>query len=116
MWHIAVDYPSDWTVQADATGATFAAPDGATVRLAQPNGKNANPGSLMPDSDLPNTRCNLSRNTFGLPSRLCFDTIARVYTAEVLVPTYGLVTLATGGHPPADVQAFNAMVASIRTQ
>ncbi len=107
-WHIAFDYPSGWTVSEDANGATFKAPNGTTIRLSLPATKST---TFPPDNDLPNTRCSLQTNAYGIQERVCLDTIARSYIADILVPTQGVFTLSM--RLPGDTGAFDSILASI---
>ncbi len=106
-WHIALDYPPDWSVREESGGTTFTAPSGAAIHL-----------SLVEQSnelnDLPNTRCTTQTNSHGLQTRVCLDTIARSYQAFLGSGTK-VPVLTLGTRPPVDLTVFNAMVASARS-
>ncbi len=108
-WHIAMDYPADWTAHEDATGTIFTAPGGVTIHLAFSVNRQ---GSVFePGQDLPNTRCSPRTNGYGIQERLCLDTIARTYVATALVPPQTLLTLSM--RLPGDTGALDTMLASI---
>ena len=69
---LAVDFPQQWTVTKDGTGATFTAPEGALI-LLQPAEQDA--GTAL------NGTCSQVINSQGLPVELCFDAASKTYLA-----------------------------------
>jgi hypothetical protein len=117
-WHVAVDYPPDWTVRQDAAAVTFVSPRGATIQLAPVAAGEQPPETALSSSlDLPNTRCTSQTNEHGIAAYVCFDTISfSTYAQFIVKATDGseqLLSLGTN-RKNGDVAVFTAMLASIR--
>ncbi len=117
--HIAVEYPPDWTASEDSSGIAFTGPQGAMIKLSVPNTGGLSPENyLTQQSDLPNTRCTTSTNPNGISARICLDTIAFSYTADMVVKPANapseLLTLVTSARKGGDVNVFYAMVSSVK--
>jgi hypothetical protein len=113
---ISLDYPADWSVAEQATGAIFTAPHGATIVLAQMDTGELSVEDFLSQNALPNMHCSSSVNTHGVTARVCFDTLAFTYTADLLLNSLGsssqLISLSTNGRSERPV--FDAMIASVR--
>ncbi len=116
-WHVAIDYPPDWSTRENAAGVTFIAPRGAAIQLAPLAAGGLSPGGLMTNEDLPNTRCRSQTNRHGITARLCFDTLAFSTNAEFIMRASNgpeqLLSLSMARRT-GDAQVFDAMLASIR--
>ena len=116
-WHVALDYPPDWSVHETSTEVTFASPRAQSVQLALISSGNLSPEDLLNNNDLPNTRCTSQTNTHGLTASVCFDTIAFSMIAQFIVkPANGpeqLLALSTSRRT-GDLQVFAAILASTR--
>jgi hypothetical protein len=113
-WHVAMDYPPEWTVNAQSMSVTFTSQQGAAIALTLVDGGSSpTQGSL---DDMPNTRCSSQTNSHDVTARVCLDTIAFSYTADFVVKWPGreaMLTLSMGRR--GDFGVFNAMIASLRT-
>jgi hypothetical protein len=85
-WHLTLEYPGNWTVREASEGTTFASPAGATIQLAPVDTAGRSPDQYLRDNDLPNTRCTLQTNAYGVKERTCLDTIAGSRLVMFLVP------------------------------
>ncbi len=110
--HLAVDYPSDWTVRVADGGAVFTSPRGETIQLAP-----LDPRALGSDESIqPNTRCSNSINAHGITARYCRSTIGFSLDAYLeLKPVGGnqsVAALSTRNN--SIVQIFDALVGTAR--
>ncbi len=113
---VALDYPADWSVSEQATGAFFTSSHGASIVLAQMDTGELSVEDFLSQNALPNTRCSSSVNTHSVTARVCFDTIAFTYTADLLINSLDgspqLISLSMQGRGERPV--FDAMIASAR--
>lgn len=114
--HVAVDYPPDWSVSEQATGAIFTSPRGAMIGLALIETGDLSPEDFAGEIQMPNTRCSSTTNPYGVTARICFDTISFSYVANLVVKSAAGSTrlLSLAIHGRGDLQVFNAMMASVR--
>lgn len=115
-WHVALDYPADWSVQEKGSLVIFVSPTGSTIQLAPAAaGSPVSPG-LEPNEDLPNTRCSTRTNPHSISERVCFDTISLSTSAVFDVQTaLGATRLELStGRRTGDVPVLNAMLATVR--
>ena len=117
--HVALEYPPDWTASENAIGITFTGPQGAEILLSPVNTGGLSPESyLAQNSDLANTRCTTNTNPDGITARVCFDTIAFSYSADIIAKAAGspseLLALSTSARKGEDANVFYAMLASIK--
>ncbi len=116
-WHVAIDYPPDWSTRENAAGVTFITPRGAAIQLAPLGTGSQSPEGLMTNEDLPNTRCRSQTNRHSITERVCFDTLAFSTNAEFIVRASNgreqLLSLSMG-RGTGDTQVFDAMLASVR--
>jgi len=108
---IALDYPQDWIVAEDSEGATFTAPNGATIELKA--------GPASPKSNelkTGNQRCTSRTNGHDLSAEVCVSTASFFYTANFNIQkadgSAQPVILLTQTRTVADV--FEAMFNSVR--
>jgi hypothetical protein len=117
-WHVAVDYPPDWSARENATMVTFTAPTGAAIQLAPVGTGALSPEDFINNQDLPNTRCTSKANAHGINARVCFDTIAFSTDAEFIMRASNgperLLSLSMGRRT-GDPQVFDSMLASVRS-
>jgi len=71
---------------------------------------------FLSQNALPNTRCSSSVNTHGVTARVCFDTLAFTYTADLIIHSLDgspqLMSLSMQGRGERPV--FDAMLTSAR--
>jgi hypothetical protein len=117
-WHVAVDYPADWSVRDDSGVVTFLSPSGAVVRLGSVTTGGLTPEDFLNNADLPNTRCTSQANTHGITARVCFDSISFSTGAEFIVKSpidpELLLELSTNRRT-GDLQVMQEMLASVRS-
>ena len=111
--HLALEYPPDWTVTAENTGAVFTSAQSLTIHLVP-----IEPSALAPSDEMiqPNTRCSDTVNPHGIPVRSCLATIGFSLNAYLDLKTAGgaesAVDISTISRGAFDV--FNAFVESAR--
>ena len=112
---IAVDYPQDLQVKEDLSGVTFSSTDGSSIKLLQVQTGDLSAQVYLNNSDLPNMRCTMSANLYGLRSQVCFDTISFSTTANFIIENGAskLVALVMGrdGNKPV----FDRMAMTLRS-
>jgi hypothetical protein len=117
-WHVAVDYPPDWSAREDVTAVTFVSPHNAVIQLTLMQTGGRSPEGLMTNDDLPNTRCSSETNPHRIAARVCFDTIAFSTDAEFIMRASNgperLLSLSMGRRT-GDPQVFDSMLASVRS-
>lgn len=118
QWHLAMDYPPNWSVQQSASAVSFVSPQGPQIQLSPVATDGQSPEEFLNGRELPNTRCTFRMNSYGVQARVCLDTISQSYTAEfILKPAQGpeqLFSLSTGPRKLFDLPVFDAMLASVR--
>jgi hypothetical protein len=115
-WHVALDYPPDWSVEEEATGVTFTSPASVNIQLNLVNTAGLSPEDYLNEHQLPNTRCSSGTNDHDVAVRTCFDTLSRSYSAYfILNASEGPARLLSlTMHWRGDLQVFQAMSASVR--
>jgi hypothetical protein len=99
----STEYPPGWTVREQANA------DGSFATTFQPAGDGAGitvmvmPGVIVPENDLPNTRCE-QVTVGGLPGTRCFDTIALSTSVTLAGQGKTFIIAADGKH--LDTQIF----------
>ncbi len=112
-WHVAVDYPPDWSVQQTANAASFLFQGRAIVQLAAVP---YNPG-LDDNIDVPNTLCHQQTNPHGVTLRVCLDTISFSTTAQFTVKAAngaGQALVLSTSRRSGQTAVFDAMLNSVR--
>ncbi len=83
---LAVDFPPDWSVRAQDSGAVFTSPAGASIYLAPLDARAMNQGGELVQ---PNTRCSESLNSHRITMRSCRATIGSSLVVELDLQTAG---------------------------
>jgi hypothetical protein len=111
--HLAMDYPPDWTVRIQDTGAVFASPQGETIQLTP-----LDPRAIAPSDEIvqPNTRCSNTTNPHGINVRSCLATIGFSLDAYLDLKSAGgaetAAVISTQSHGAFEV--VNALIESAR--
>jgi hypothetical protein len=117
-WQVAIDYPGDWTVHQAGPAFYFSGPGAGTVQLSQVPAGGVAPQQYLQQEPLPNERCRLGQNPHNVQTRVCLDTIARTWTADLVITgpdgKNRLFTLSMSFPRGAGQQTFDQMVASAR--
>lgn len=118
QFRVSLNYPPNWTVKETKSGVDLSSPQGVMILLAQVATGGLSAEQYLNQNQLPNMRCTPSTNPHGLKAVTCFDTIARSYTAYVVVnlPQGSSELLSLSLNQRTEVQTFEKIIASLRPE
>ena len=113
---VSLNYPGNWNVKETKSQVDLSSPQGVMVLLAPVATGELTAEQYLNQNQLPNTRCTPSTNPHGLNVITCFDTIARNYTAYVVVKTASGTTelLSLSLNQISEIQTFETIIASLQ--
>lgn len=114
---VSLSYPGNWTVKETKSQVDLSSPQGVMILLAPVATGELTAEQYLNQNQLPNTRCTPSTNPHGLTVVTCFDTIARSYTAYVVVKTASGTTelLSLSLDQISKIQTFETIISSINS-
>ena len=115
QFQVSLNYPPNWTVKETQSGVDLSSPQGVMILLAQVATGGLSAEQYLNQNQLPNTRCTPSTNPHGLKLVTCFDTIARSYSAYMVVKTTqgSSELLSLSLDQQSEVQTFETILASL---
>jgi hypothetical protein len=113
---VAVDYPADWSAAEQSGTVVFKSPQGGQVIMGLMDTGNLTPEDFLRANELPNTRCEERTNANGLKAQVCFDTLAKSYSASIAMelPDGAKQLLSLAAKQSGDRRAFDLMLESVR--
>lgn len=115
QFQVSLNYPPNWTVNETQSGVDLSSPQGVMILLAKVATGGLSAEQYLNENQLPNTRCTPNTNPHGLKVVTCFDTIARSYSAYVVVKTSqgSSELLSLSLDQQSEVQTFETILASL---
>ena len=112
-WHLAVDYPADWSINEDSDAVWFQSGKGEGIRLSRfTSDTPSEPARNRREREM---RCSETTNVHGVKANVCVESVSGAYRADFLVKAgkSGEWHLLLETHTRGP-EAFQAMVASLR--
>jgi hypothetical protein len=115
-FQVSLNYPADWTVKETQSSVELSSLQGVMVLLAPVETGGLSAEQYLNQDQLPNTRCTPGTNPHGLKVETCFDTIARNYSAYVVVKTGqgSPELLGLSLNRRSEIQTFETIIASLQ--